>query len=150
MITVVLTVSKDTVYQEVAKTTAYTGAKMKDEPQAYDRIPVIEADKVQLDRFWEEACHTATQLFMPFLVTTDQEVDYVATLQMSGSYDANLNDSVQGALGSMFINHLIRKWFEVTNRGDLELYQQLELDALRKLRSMIYYRKKPKYTIPQQ
>ena len=150
MNTVVLTVSKDTVYQEVAKTTAYTGAKMKDEPQAYDRIPVIEADKVQLDRFWREACHTATQLFMPFLVTTDQEVDYVAILQMSGSYDVNLNDSVQGALGSMFVNHLIRKWFEVTNRGDLELYQQLELDALRKLRSMIYYRKKPKYTIPQQ
>ena len=150
MNTVVLTVSKDTVYQEVAKTTAYTGAKMKDEPQAYDRIPVIDADKVQLDRFWREACHTATQLFMPFLVTTDQEVDYVATLQMSSSYDANLNDSVQGALGSMFINHLIRKWFEFTNRGDLELYQQLEIDALRKLRSMIYYRKKPKYTIPQQ
>lgn len=150
MITVVLTVSKDTVYQEVAKTTAYTGAKMKDEPQAYDRIPVIDADKVQLDRFWREACHTATQLFMPFLVTTEQNVDYVATLQMSSSYDVNLNDSVQGALGSMFVNHLIRKWFEVTNRGDLELYQQLEIDALRKLRSMIYFRKKPKYTIPQQ
>lgn len=150
MITVVLTVNKDTVYQEVAKTTAYTGAKMKDEPQAYDRIPVIDADKVQLDRFWREACHTATQLFMPFLVTTEQNVDYVATLQMSSSYDVNLNDSVQGALGSMFVNHLIRKWFEVTNRGDLELYQQLEIDALRKLRSMIYFRKKPKYTIPQQ
>lgn len=150
MITVVLTVSKDTVYQEVAKTTAYTGAKMKDEPQAYDRIPVIDADKVQLDRFWREACQTATQLFMPFLDTTNQEVDYVATLQMSSSYDVNLNDSVQGALGSMFVNHLIRKWFEVTNRGDLELYQQLEIDALHKLRSMIYFRKKPKYTIPQQ
>lgn len=150
MITVVLTVNKDAVYQEVAKTTAYTGAKMKDEPQAYDRIPVIDADKVQLDRFWREACHTATQLFMPFLVTTEQNVDYVATLQMSSSYDVNLNDSVQGALGSMFVNHLIRKWFEVTNRGDLELYQQLEIDALRKLRSMIYFRKKPKYTIPQQ
>ena len=150
MITVVLTVNKDTVYQEVAKTTAYTGAKMKDEPQAYDRIPVIDADKVQLDRFWREACHTATQLFMPFLVTTEQNVDYVATLQMSSSYDVNLNDSVQGALGSMFVNHLIRKWFEVTNRGDLELYQQLEIDALRKLKSMIYFRKKPKYTIPQQ
>lgn len=150
MNTVVLTVIKDTVYQEVSKTTAYTGAKMKDEPQACDRIPVIDADKVQLDRFWEEACHTATQLFMPFLVTTEQNGDYVATLQMSGSYDVNLNDSVQGALGSMFVNHLIRKWFEVTNRGDLELYQQLEIDALRKLRSMIYFRKKPKYTIPQQ
>lgn len=150
MNTVVLTVIKDTVYQEVAKTTAYTGAKMKDEPQAYDRIPVIDADKVQLDRFWEEACHTATQLFMPFLITTEQNGNYVATLQMSGSYDVNLNDSVQGALGSMFVNHLIRKWFEVTNRGDLELYQQLEIDALRKLRSMIYFRKKPKYTIPQQ
>ena len=150
MITVVLTVNKDAVYQEVAKTTAYTGAKMKDEPQAYDRIPVIDADKVQLDRFWREACHTATQLFMPFLVTTEQNADYVATLQMSSSYDVNLNDSVQGALGSMFVNHLIRKWFEVTNRGDLELYQQLEIDALRKLRSMIYFRKKPKYTIPQQ
>ena len=150
MNTVVLTVIKDTVYQEVSKTTAYTGAKMKDEPQACDRIPVIDADKVQLDRFWEEACHTATQLFMPFLVTTEQNGNYVATLQMSGSYDVNLNDSVQGALGSMFVNHLIRKWFEVTNRGDLELYQQLEIDALRKLRSMIYFRKKPKYTIPQQ
>ena len=150
MITVVLTVSKDTVYQEVAKTTAYTGAKMKDEPQAYDRIPVIDADKVQLDRFWREACHMATQLFMPFLVTTEQNADYVAELQMSSSYDVSLNDSVQGALGSMFVNHLIRKWFEVTNRGDLELYQQLEIDALRKLRSMIYFRKKPKYTIPQQ
>ena len=41
---ITLKVNKEAVYDEVAKTTEYTGAKMTDE-QAYDLIATTEEDK---------------------------------------------------------------------------------------------------------
>jgi hypothetical protein len=50
MIDIILTVNKEKVYEEVAKTTSYTGAKMDDE-LAYDRIFTTDEDKSMLERF---------------------------------------------------------------------------------------------------
>ena len=45
MTDIVLTVNKESVYEEVAQTTSYTGAKMDDE-LAYNRIFTTDEDKV--------------------------------------------------------------------------------------------------------
>lgn len=50
---IVLKINKETVYEEVAKTTEYTGAKMDDE-HAYETISTTEDDKSILERFWNE------------------------------------------------------------------------------------------------
>lgn len=55
MKTVVFKVSINEVYQEVAKTTSYTGAKMDTDENAYDRIFTTDEDKTMLERFWNES-----------------------------------------------------------------------------------------------
>ena len=50
MTDIALTVNKESVYEEVAQTTSYTGAKMNDE-LAYNRIFTTDEDKSMLERF---------------------------------------------------------------------------------------------------
>ena len=45
MATVVLLIDKAKVYEEVAQTTAYTGAKMDGDEKAYERISTIDGDR---------------------------------------------------------------------------------------------------------
>lgn len=52
MTDIALTVNKESVYEEVAQTTAYTGAKMDNE-LAYNRIFTTDEDKSMLERFLE-------------------------------------------------------------------------------------------------
>ena len=52
---IVFQIQKDTVYNEVAKTTSYTGAKMEGDEGAYDRIFTTDEDKIMLERFWNES-----------------------------------------------------------------------------------------------
>ena len=49
-----LTTDKNDVYEEVAKTTSYAGAKT-DDATAYDKIFTTDADKEMLERFWQES-----------------------------------------------------------------------------------------------
>lgn len=48
-------IAKGEVYNEVAKTTSYTGAKMENDEDAYDRIFTTDEDKAMLERFWNES-----------------------------------------------------------------------------------------------
>lgn len=57
MIDITIAVNKESVYEEVAQTTSYTGAKMDDE-HAYDRIFTTDEDKSMLERFWNESKNT--------------------------------------------------------------------------------------------
>ena len=70
---ITLTVNKAYVYDEVAKTTAYTGAKMKDDADAYDRIFTTDEDRMMLERFWVEACNGATEEFKQFIVNVSDQ-----------------------------------------------------------------------------
>ena len=69
-----LSVNKEDVYNEVAKTTSYTGAKMDDEA-AYDRIFTTEEDKTMLERFWDESKNTICNSMKKFLVNEKESND---------------------------------------------------------------------------
>lgn len=68
MIDIILTVNKEKVYEEVAKTTSYTGAKMDDE-LAYDRIFTTDEDKCILERFWCESRNTICNSLKKYFLT---------------------------------------------------------------------------------
>lgn len=60
METITVQIFKDDVYEEVAKATDYTGAKLIDGDEgARDRILATDSDLSDLGRFWEGvgACH---------------------------------------------------------------------------------------------
>lgn len=68
-----LDITKASVYEEVARTTSYTGAKMGDEDgNAYDRIFTTDEDREQLERFWGECCVEFCEVMKRYL-TGDTE-----------------------------------------------------------------------------
>lgn len=157
MIDVTLTVSKQQVYDEVAKTTSYTGTKMQNDNSAYDRIFTTDSDRSMLERFWTEACNAATEKLKKFLVsvsdnsegsTIDLSRDYVVELELSSSYDDNLTESVQASLFSFFVSAIVSKWYKFTNKGEADGYAADAVGMMNDVMGKVFYRKKPKRVVP--
>ena len=144
MTTITLNVGKDTVWEEVAKAASYTGGKMTGDKDAYERIMLTEDDRKSLQRFWEEAAAVANdQLKEMILSASPMAEDYSVELEVSNSYDTQLNGSVQTALEGYFVAAILARWYKFANKGEAQGYAAdagaMMQDALRKL----YSRKRP-------
>ena len=155
MISVTLTVNKANVYNEVAKTTSYTGAKMQGDESAYQRIFTTDDDRMMLERFWVEACNAATEQFKPFLTSVSSQPEgrgvelgsnYVVGLSLSSSFDSTLTGSIGTSLFSFFVSVIVSKWYKFTNKGEAESYAADALGMMEDIMRKIYYRKKPSRT----
>lgn len=69
------TITMKEVYEEVAQTTAYTGAKMDDDANAYERIFTTDEDQKQLNRFWNESCVTFCEAMKKYLASDSPTYD---------------------------------------------------------------------------
>ena len=148
-----LTISKADVYDEVAKTTSYSGAKKTEDPEAYNRIFATDADRLMLERFWMEACNGATEEFKQFIVSVSNQSesrgvqlnnDYKVQLELSTMYDTNLTSSMQSSLFSYFVSSIVAKWFKFTNAGESETFGADAVASMLDVKSKMFYRKKPK------
>ncbi|MCI7654316.1 MAG: hypothetical protein MSS51_08590 [Bacteroidales bacterium] len=149
---ITLTVNKQNVYDEIAKTTAYVGTKMTDDKGAYDRIFTTEADRLMLERFWIESCNEATEEFKPFIQSVSEQTDitknYTVELELSGRFDTNLKGSMESSLFSFFVATIVGKWCKFTDKGETGSYLDDARKALMDIRSKMYYRKKPTRVAP--
>ena len=157
MIEQTFTVNKANVYNEVAKTTSYTGAKMEKDDNAYQRIFTKDEDRLMLERFWIETCNAVTDQLKQFIVSvSDQavnydinlEMNYEVTLELSSSYDTNLSGSVNTSLFSFFVSSIVSKWFKFTNKEDEEIYVKEAVGLMNDVISKVYWKKKPKRVTP--
>lgn len=157
MIEIKLTVNKVSVYDEVAKTTSYTGAKMQDDEKAYDRIFTTDDDRMMLERFWNEASNAATEQFKPFLISVsghsdgravDLEKNYEVELGLSNSFDAALKDSIETSLWSFFVSYITSRWFKIANKKEAGEYGNDADGMLDDVMRKIYYKKKPQRVKP--
>lgn len=147
-----LIVSKSYVYDEVAKTTSYTGAKMQDDEGAYERIFTTDDDRMMLERFWSEACSSVTELLKPFIVSvSDHSVNlgvdlyksYEVDLQLSSAFDTTLSNSISTSLFSFFVSFIVGKWYKFTNKNEAAAYISEAESALEDIKKKIFFRKKP-------
>lgn len=152
-----LKVTKADVYDEVAKTTSYAGAKMPDDENAYERIFTTDDDRMMLERFWVEACNGATERLKPFITSVTQQsvshgveldVNYEVGLELSNSFVADLKDSISTSLHSYFVGYIVAKWFKFTNKGESESYAADAAGAMDDVMKKVYYRKKPSRVVP--
>lgn len=152
-----LSINKSSVYEEVAKTTSYTGAKMEGDETAYDRIITTDDDRTMLERFWREACNAATEQLKPFVVsvseqpevnTLSMEQNYDVKLELSSSFDMSLRDSIETSLFSFFVAVIVSKWYKFTNKQETESYASDAVGMMDDVMRKIYYKKKPKRVKP--
>ena len=155
MIDVTFTVSKADVYNEVAKTTSYTGIKMSGED--YERVFTTDEDRMFLERFFNEAANGMTDVLKPFLVTVsdtsplhciDLERNYVINLELSGSYDERLNGSIESSMFSYFTNFIVGNWYKFANKQEADGYLATAANMVIDIKSKIFFRKKPRRIVP--
>ena len=139
-----LSVNKENVYNEVAKTTSYTGAKMDDEA-AYNRIFTTEEDKTMLERFWNESKSTICGSLKKFL-TDEQESGgaYTLTLDLSVSFDEILLESMERSLFSFFVMNITAKWYTLANKKEATDYAAGAASNLEDIMRKAYFKRKPR------
>lgn len=147
MVTVTITISKSEVFDEVAKTTAYIGAKkVEGADTAYDRIFTTDSDKVMISRFWDESTDVVTNLLQRFVSSVSSGESYSVSLSMSSRYDPNLTDSIKSSMYSFLVNSIVAKWCEITDKDNAKGYADNAAALILDVKEKVFHKKKPTRT----
>lgn len=144
-------IHKDEVYTEVAQTSSYTGAKMDDDANAYERIFTTDEDKSQLERFWNESCVTYCEIMKRYLVSESDLKDTTEStvighrfeMDFSRSFDAALLPSMRQELFSYFVMNITAKWYGFTNKNEAGEYAAAAASLLEGIHRKACYKRKP-------
>ena len=144
MVELTIKISKEEVYEEVAQTTSYTGAKMENDEKAYDRIFTTEGDRSQLERFWNESCVAVCETLKEFIQEERNERDgFTLFLSLSSSFDPALEPSMRKEMFSFFVMNIVCKWYVFTNKQEAGEFAVTAATMLEGVKRKAYHRKRP-------
>ena len=142
-----LTIKKSDVYEEVAKTTAYIGAKNKleDGKSAFDQVFVTDADLTMIERFFNESLDALRNVLKRF-ISGGSGADGTITwqLEMPSRFDDNLLESIKSSAKSFLVNSIIGKWCEITANDKVKEYADNAASLLLDIKEKAFFKKKPK------
>lgn len=123
-----LDIKRKDVYNEVARISGYVGAKSFKEQDGqadtYTRIAITDSDYELLDRCWEDCCGKVAgelQRFIKDIVSNDKSNDVTFIIQPLSDV-AQRKTVLQKDLFSCFVNFILCKWFELTDKERCEYY----------------------------
>ena len=123
-----LDIKRKDVYNEVARISGYVGAKSFKEQDGqadtYSRIAITDSDSELLDRYWEDCCGKGAgelQRFIKDIVSNDKSNDATFIIQPLSDV-AQRKTVLQKDLFSCFVNFILCKWFELTDKERCEYY----------------------------
>lgn len=123
-----LDIKRKDVYNEVARISGYVGAKSFKEQDGqadtYSRIAITDSDSELLDRYWEDCCGKVAgelQRFIKAIVSNDKSNDATFIIQPLSDV-AQRKTVLQKDLFSCFVNFILCKWFELTDKERCEYY----------------------------
>lgn len=141
---VTLSISQQAVYEEVAQTASYTGAKMVGDEQAYNRIFTTDEDKKELKRFWDESRAEVAQTFIRMLSSEGMDGDtYNLVLNVSVAFDTALLPGMQLGLFSYFVQNITAKWYVYTNKEEAGAFADRGSAILEEVKEKAFFKKKP-------
>lgn len=147
-----ITIEKNSVYSEVAKTTAYIGAKNKQEngKTAFDQMFVTDADLAMIERFYNEGKETLKNLLKQFVtgINDDSSGNINWTLTMSSSFKSYMEEGIISSIKSFLVNYIITKWCEITANDKVKEYAENATVLLQDIKEKVYYKSAPTRTKP--
>jgi hypothetical protein len=141
-----LTITKSDIYEEVAKTTAYIGAKNKleDGKSAFDQVFVTDADLTMIDRFFNESLDSLRNVLKRFVSGVSvADVTITWQLEMPSIFDDNLLESIKSSANSFLVNSIIGKWCEITANDKVKEYADNAAALLLDIKDKAFFKKKP-------
>ena len=149
MADLVITIKRSDVYEEVAKTTAYIGAKNKleDGKSEFDQVFVTDADLTMIERFFNESMDALRNVLKRF-ISDVSVVDGIITwqLEMPSRFDDNLLSSINSSVNSFLVNSIIGKWCEITANDKVKEYADNAAALLLDIKEKAFFKKKPTRT----
>lgn len=155
MKTETINISKQAVYEEVAKITAYLGAKrISDEQDTYSQFATTDEDRLMLEEYWVEACNAATQTMKRYVVEVSgqtigdgtEDGTYTATLQMPNTWPSTLHSAVEAELFAFLSALITAKWLDLAGSDKSDTYGKLADAKQSKLSMLLFHRDKPQHT----
>lgn len=146
MKTITLTLRKRDIFNEIGKSTAYTGAKSDSDANnlLYDRVAIVEEDTQLLDRYCDIACSELLEEIKEFVTQVDFSGENIdLTLETSGFYDDSLTPSLQTDLFAYLVASISMRWFRITLPGRAAEQQTEAARMMEKALSKLYHRRKP-------
>ena len=144
-----LTITKSDIYEEVAKTTAYIGAKNKleDGKSAFDQVFVTDADLTMIERFFNESLDALRNVLKRFISGgSGAEGTITWQLEMPSRFDDNLLESIKSSANSFLVNSIIGKWCEITVNDKVKEYADNAAALLLDIKEKAFFKKKPTRT----
>lgn len=141
---ITLTIKQSEVFSEVAQTTSYTGAKMDDDANAYERISTVDEDQPELKRFWDESRAEVAHTFIRMLSSEGMDGDnYNLVLNVSVSFDTALLPGMQLGLFSYFVQSITAKWYVYSNKKEAGDFADRGSAILEEVKEKAFSKKKP-------
>lgn len=144
-----LTITKNDIYEEVAKTTAYIGKKttVEEGKSAFDQIFVTEADLAMIERFFNESLDALRNVLKRFISGDSVANGTIScNLDMPSRFDDNLLSSINSSANSFMVNSIIGKWCEITANDKVKEYADNAAALLLDIKEKAFYKKKPTRT----
>lgn len=125
MKTMSVNISKQKVYDEVAKTTSYIGAKSVSENVTYNNVFTTDDDSIMLDRFWIEAGSDILSRLSRYVQSGSFDTDsgdFSVTFRLSSRCNDSLTATAGNPLFSYFVNYITGKWMQFINGESASVY----------------------------
>jgi hypothetical protein len=140
---VTLRINKESVFDEVAMTAEYTGAKMADET-AYERISLTDENREILNQFWSESkTLICSHLKRMFISEEDTKDSYTLSLELSESFGSQLTKNLESSLHYFFVANIISKWYALTNKEEAAGYATAAASYIEDIMRKAYSKEKP-------
>lgn len=142
-----ISITKSSIYEEVAKTTAYIGGKSLDAngKSLYDQVFVTDADREMLEGFWNDAINDVSVALESVLATekSDSREDEIFGLRVSSLFKESLVKTLETTAFSYVVNKIVADWCLVVSRDKAEDYLSKANALLVKMDAILYMRKRP-------
>ena len=147
MVNLSISITKSSIYEEVAKTTAYIGGKSLDAngKSLYDQVFVTDADKEMLEGFWDDAINDVS-IALDSVLATEMSVsgeEEVFGLRVSSLFKGSLVKTLETTAFSYVVNKIVAEWCLVVSKDKAEDYLSKANALLVKIDAILYMRKRP-------
>ncbi len=144
---VIVTIDKSTVFEEVNKQTSYTGAKAG--ATLYDKVRLKTDDEAMLERWWCDACGLVTTLSVPYVasisvLTPSSTSDFTLTLSLPSNFNSAQSVLLTATANEIVCDYLLQQWFNLLGVDDkAKVAAEKQASASAKYAVALYDRKRP-------
>ena len=142
-----ISINKDEVYEEVAKTTAYIGGKNLDAngKSLYDQVFVTDADREMLEGYWNASIGDVSVALDSVLAYQNSYSGEEETfgLRVSNLFNESLVKTLETTAFRYVVNKVVAEWCLVVSKDKAEDYLSKANALLVKMDAILYIRKRP-------